>query len=230
MNARGDFDGQSDVNIAKNYDCQCNDQFVDYADCKPYIYSGHPKQSNCWDRWVDHWLQYGGSDIPGGFPASIGFRDNAACWMNNIRSMINLQNWFWLKRAEWTTDSDPHTYWGWNEIPVSKYITDDSQYHESLAIVLPEGVGSLNDFSTSQIDNLVAAMDWYVKKGYLVPGVDNVRKRPGSYVVQIKQIEDNNGNYGQYFFCQDMDLVKYKIVFSRVTKKDTGTCYIDGPF
>ena len=42
--------------------------------------------------------------LAGRFPAPIQNRDVAGCWMNNIRDMINLQNWFYLKRTEYSTD------------------------------------------------------------------------------------------------------------------------------
>jgi len=235
LNAKGTFAGQANVNIAENRDCQCNTVFVGYPDCKPWVHSGTPSDGtaaagaeyNCWDRWIDHWVQYGTGDT-GGFPTNINLRDVAGCWMTNMRDMINLQNWFWLKRFDYSTTTDAHEYWGWNEIPVTSAITDDSNNHETLAIVVPQGQGSLNDISHFEKDALVGQMDWYYNAGYLVPGLDNIKNRPGSYIVMIKQIADGNGNYGQYFFCQNVDLGKYKVVFNQmVDGADPGSCYVD---
>lgn len=234
LNARGTFAGQQQ-NIAKNLDCECNRVFVEFATCNNYAYSGYQGAAqNCWDKWIDHWVQYGKNYNGGPFPADIKNRDVAGCWMNNIRDMINLQNWFYLKRTVYSTNAiDTHSYWGWNEIPVTKSITDDAQHHETLAIVVPEGLDSLNQLSNQYKKLVNQALNWYVNKGYLVPGADNAGKRPGSYVVVLKQYQDSSiygsPRYQRVFFCEDVTFNKYKIVYFPPSQDPNGkgACYIN---
>merc|ERR1712183_1230758 len=83
--------------------------------------------------------------------------DASACWVNNPRDMINIQNAYYWARASWnnglapygdgsegTSDAD-RKYWGWNEIPVSTDI-DNPENWDAVIIKLPANLCDYDDF------------------------------------------------------------------------------------
>jgi len=81
--------------------------------------------------------------------------------MNNIRDMINLQNWFWWTNIDQETgytwnnykypdDSTPiwdqpatqRYYWGWNEVPMSRDSWNNAEYFQAILFVLPSAICS----------------------------------------------------------------------------------------
>lgn len=237
------------TNLVKDSHCQCNydlggdwsawvQQWIDYSTPKPNLPD---------DEW---WLGTGGRKAP--------FRalDEVACWVNNLRDMINLQNMIWWKRWDWANQIAPETnwqaddantqwaYWGWNEIPMSLDQLTDPSNHQAIFIHLPtsicgngggdDSVGCLGDGHhyalENDLDNWVNGPDGF---GYLVPGEDNMAGRPGSYVVFVREWYDqDNDRWRKYFFCENWQgpMGKYKIVSRSMgtnAADDPGACYID---
>merc|ERR1712046_379193 len=82
--------------------------------------------------WLQLWRE-SGTNMKGGGGVGPSFDlDLAACWVDNIRDLIQLQNNFWWGRKEWSNGrlpmadysgdlaSENRKYWGWNEIPVDR--------------------------------------------------------------------------------------------------------------
>lgn len=212
---------ESGTKLVQDQDCQCNyDLLVNAGD------------------WVDHWIGYSGYTGP---ESSL---DPAACWVNNPRDMIKLQNelfwrvWDWNDGskpwARWGDGSDPASqrpYWGWNEVPVDSAVASDPSNWDAVMLKLPamlSGTGTkdrLGMLSWGQGANLEEYLSYYIAKGILVPGGDNAKSRPGSSVVIAKEWMDESGNYQREFFCESWASPNhyYRIVFSA----DTGACYVE---
>merc|ERR1711903_160487 len=124
-----------------------------------------------WDEWVQQWMngdpqgsdiypwfyRYdGGHDSSGNpvgnfVPAPSWAVDVAACWVNNIRDMINLQNAIYFTRDFWNNNLAPYRdlnddsgftegiYWGWNEVPVSVDVDTEPSLVTTYVISLPPG-------------------------------------------------------------------------------------------
>jgi len=233
-------------NLVQDSNCQCN-----------YGYRGD------WSSWVEAWMwtskqkpEFENRDLSnGGGKAPAWFMDAAACWMNNPRDTIDLQNALYWKRAEWnnqlipqsnwgsSSSSELRKYWGWNEIPVAKWVVDDPGNWDAIIIKLPADVcqndwGSMDDpsclDSRAQLQ-LEADLGGYINSGKLVPGSENVGNRPGSYVLFAREYAvpwtgDNPGagyNWQRYFFCTSWVSPNRwnQIVFSQ--PGGDSACYID---
>lgn len=223
--------------------CQCN-----------YFYSGQ------WNKWVDAWSQH--SEQRAGFEdrdwlnangnkAPAWALDTAACWVNNPRDMIDLQNAIHWQHFDWNNELIPQTYWGtresselrkywgWNEVPVSKPLADDPQQWDAIIIKLPADVcqddwGSTDNpscLSYAAQEQLSEDLDTYVQKGKLVPGADNLAKRPGSYVLFVREtgtvfdwdVGEFGVNWQREFFCANWvsPNKKYQVVHG------DNVCYLD---
>merc|ERR1712070_1113684 len=131
-------------------------------------------------------------------------------------------------------------YWGWNEVPVSKALADDPQQWDAIMIKLPADVCQSGDWgaqddpsclSDAAQQQLEQDLDNYVQNGKLKPGMDNIAKRPGSYVVFVREYGTVYGwkvgefgvNWSREFFCTNWvsPSGKYKIV------RGNNTCYVD---
>jgi len=207
-----DADG-SMGNLVGDADCQCN-----------YAYSGD------WGEWVTAWTYHSQQkagfenrkwlDGNGGLAPAWGV-DTAACWVNNPRDLINLQNALYWQRDQWNNQQIPESdwsqgsseeirkYWGWNEIPVAKWIVDDAHQWDAIIIKLPADVCGdgkedqphcLNNDAQAQLEQ---DLDNFKTNGKLVPGSDNIGNRPGSYVLFVREVADNSGNWRREFFCSD---------------------------
>jgi len=221
-------------NLIQDHDCQCNYEFNDFGN---------------WDQWVDAFLN--------GWTGPMYSLDYSACWMNNPRDMIDLQNAIFWRRTDWTdgtfpwahygdgVDLTPHNqggfdgdrrYWGWNEVPVDKELVNNPLNWDAIIIKLPTDMGSGKYDRLSNLDNVFGlghelaleyALNTYVWNDdpnlrILVPGLENIGNRPGSYVVLVREFPDSNGNFFREFYCETWTSpnARYQIVY------DNDMCYM----
>lgn len=168
----------------------------------------------------------------------------AMCWTSNIRDMVNLANNLFWARTKWFTagekgDHGPSGYWGWNEVPLARTgsggITNPDNW-DAVVVKMPlyvcGGTGGddhLGCLTTLAATNLETDISQWVKDGKLVPGADNVGKRPGAYVVLMREWRDGNGNSASYFFCSSWSspAQHWEIVYEPQSKDNpTGACYL----
>jgi len=211
-------DGQGTA-LVQDQDCQCNYDLLQNA-----------------GDWVDQWLQYGGYSGPS------SSMDVAACWVSNPRDLIKLQNELFWRRYDWNDGSHPFArwdtepasqrpYWGWNEIPVDNVAVNNPLNWDAIMIKLPamlEGDGSgdrLSMLSWGQGVKIEHMLAFYIDKGMLVPGSDNVMNRPGSFVVLVREWLDGSDNYQREFFCETWSSPNgyFQIWFFG----NQGACYVD---
>lgn len=176
------------VGLAEDYDSQCN----------------YELKGNYWGDWVDHWL----ANQPG--MASV---DQIGCWVNNIRDLIQLQNqMFWKYGWQVIPGTPAVQYWGWNEIPLDRNVLGNMQNWDAVVIHLPAeicGPGGDYDYADCLASDaqwkLESTLQKWVDAGYLVPGMENVGNRPGSYVVFAREFWSDDGtqhgNWFRFFFC-----------------------------
>lgn len=227
------------VSLLRNHHCECNYAFKNQQD--PY---GYNATQNGWNGWVDHFHQV----ALGGKAAHSAMGDIAACWVNNPRDMINLQNWLWWDRTLWNDQLQPiadywnskdvvhaRRFWGWNEVPVSRTVVQNANNWDAVMIQLPAGICSdgvdtpfcLSQDAQAHVDQDLAA---WRSSGYLKPGLHNVAKRPGSYMAFVRQKIDASGNYFKEFFCTSWTSQggKFAIVYLPISGLNpTGACYVD---
>merc|ERR1739845_100839 len=80
----------------------------------------------------------------------------------------------------------------------------------------------------------------FVNKGQLVPGVDSIGSRPGSYIVFVREwgMTYESGkvgwagiNWQRWFYCENWEGPgkRYKVVYNEPSADDdwNGACYID---
>lgn len=205
------------------FDCQCNYLFRDD-----------------WSAWVDNWRNFG---IQGKGPSWQ--MDMAACWMSNLRDMINLQNQLWWKRADWNDLTVPQVeydfsgeasaawqnrpYWGWNEIPMNRALIANIANWDAVMIKLPADA-CLSDYGRNDAlscydprfhKSIEDSLDSFVKAGYLGLGAN---ASPSSSVVLAREYMDETANYFREFFCESWvsPSSMYKIVFV-----PDEACYLD---
>ena len=138
------------TNLVQDRDCQCS----------------YSLKGDGWNTWVKQWLQHAtpkkGQEWQGWFrhgKAPSFALDYAACWVNNPRDMIELQNALYYHRYQWSNQMLPSShwndyatttlrmYWGWNEVPVSQTDMDNRNNWDAIFIRLPAAVcgGKSND-------------------------------------------------------------------------------------
>lgn len=223
-------------NLVENENCQCNG-----------AYRGN------WGAWVDGWVQnsrqkqefeqqrtwLGG----GGGKAPAWAADTAACWLTNPRDMIDLQNALFWKRFDWNNQLIPQSdwgsgqsselrkYWGWNEVPIGKWTSDDAQNWDSVIIKLPADACQRGDWGmyddASCLDKsaqkqLETDLEQFVQQGKLKPGKSNRGKRPGSYILFVREYADDSRNWQRYFFCKNWESPNRKYH----TRHNGDDCYI----
>jgi hypothetical protein len=239
INQQDAFDGNR--KLVQDKSCQCEYSFKAGKNAKDAVNNG-------WDLWVQQWVNNfegvgGDYQMPGG----SWNLDEAACWVNNPRDLINMQNHIWWSRDSWSDQQTPQSkwdssdpwseriYWGWNEIPVDKESISDVKNWDAVVIQLPAGcngfdkatAGCLSAEAKAQLDS---DLDTFVSSGKLVPGADFVDKRPGSYISFVRQFRmgDGSGNWNREFFCQNFVIGKYAINFAQYVDEDNpGYCYLD---
>jgi hypothetical protein len=216
----------SGVNIVQDANCQCN-----YA-----------KKGNNWQDWVDQWLQHAQPKPNeqwqywfGGGQAPSYALDFAACWMNNPKDMIELQNALWFNREKWSNqqipssswnDHDPasqRVYWGWNEVPVDRSVMDDNQNWDAIFIKLPAAIPSSSQLNNGASWQLEDTLDDFVKNGLLTPGKQHATQHPGAAVVFLREDLDG-GSWKRTFFCENWKgpQGKWEVVYD----KGADLCYI----
>lgn len=220
------IDGNNE-NLVQDENCQCNYNFRED-----------------WGKWVDNWLNIG---IGGKSPSWAV--DIAACWVNNIRDMIKIQNAIYWRRQDWNDQQVPEVsygpeawsnrnYWGWNEIPMDRKQVGDQTNWDAVVVKIPTGSCSddgssdaLDCFDKKYWDQLERDLDNFVQHGYLGlgAGAQDLDAEASSNVVLVREFIDGSGNYFRQFFCEDWTSPsgKYQIVFK---EGEEGGCYLDhGP-
>jgi len=240
---RADVDPSTATNPEKlnlNGDCQCNPYWgYKVGNCDPKAFSGCSlndggcDNSNCWDTWIDQWVKEVYPQVPD-YRYNFGRRDLDMCWMDNFRDLINMQNWFWIKKSDWidwmTQAADDFGWWGWNELPVNTDLLDVANI-QTHAIVLPVSPQPqsytlnpdylTNDAQTDLMKNLCC----HYKNGYIQPGEadwsdDHFNDLPSSSVVWLAQeYKDSIGwggfethRYRRTFFCWSLKMNHLEIV------------------
>jgi len=226
---------KNNQNLVQDAHCQCN-----YA------------LKRNWDDWVTNWIQHnkqkwgfewrswlGGT----GQKAPTWAIDTTICWVNNPRDMIAMQNAIYARRNEWNNGKAPlldthgdalaRRYWGWNEVPVSAKLTNDPTNTCAYMIKLPANICSSNTIDClgqAQQRQLEEDLTALVRNKKIFPGKDQVKNRPGSYVVVVREYDTGNGQYERQFFCQQWSSPnkKFELVFDPISAKDsTGVCYLE---
>jgi len=226
--------------------CECNYNFKGnwYAWVEQWISHAWNKKSQ--DGWFD-----GGSKL-----APSHALDQAACWMNNPRDMIDLQNVIYWKRTTWSNQKAPaskwdvanlptlRSYWGWNEVPVSIDVARNAALRSAVVIKLPAALCPFSDGGMDTIAclpyghqrNLEGDIDVWVQNGILRLGFGNVKNRPGSYVVFAREWANVGpgyayANWQRWFYCETWisPSRKYQIKYVPPTPGSLpyGACYVD---
>jgi len=242
-NAIDQFDAyKGPANIVQNPWCECN----------------YTLGNNWWQDWVRQWIAHAhakkGFEWMGWFgkgKAPTWGIDLAACWVNNPRDMIMIQNAMWELKDAWNNlrmpqslifdDSRPSSqihYWGWNEVPVSLKQVSNPKVWDAVFIKLPPAVCGNNgaddrleclpSAAHERLDNLI---DWYVANNYLKLGEKEITNRPGSYIVLLKEWYKGGRAWQRKFFCQEWTFPskRYQIQFQPIKGSKTGVCYVDKP-
>jgi hypothetical protein len=218
------------TNLVQDNDCQCN-----YAFKKD------------WHGWVDDWIhntqQKAGFEwrswLKGGKGRAPAWGlDPAICWVNNPKDMILMQNALWDRHLSWLNGEAPQwggsaltPYWGWNEVPVSRKIAEDSKNWDAVLIKLPADLNSVNDLGSAEKAKLEQDLATWQNKGTLVPGKDKCGSRPGSYIVIARETQFKPGLYYKYFFCENWSGPQgwYRIVYHAPHGQDGGACFVEKP-
>ena len=199
------YDGNG-VGLTQDEDAQCN----------------YGLKGNSWGDWVDHWLS--NQQDP-----SAGV-DRIGCWINNIRDLVQLQNAIYSKLHP---DTPAVEYWGWNEIPFDRQALANPLNWDAVMIHVPaeicgggRNVDNADCLSDEAKLRLEVQLDKWVNAGKLVPGMENVGNRPGSYVVFAREIPVDAG-WNRFFFCDHWKSPggKYEIV-SYPMGENNGACVI----
>jgi hypothetical protein len=235
------FESSGIMQLVSDRHCQCN------LDLK----------TNSWGSWVQQWKDHGkaragfewmgwfGKGKSPSFGAGI-----AACWVNNPRDMIQLQNALWSRKDDWNNlrtpiaeafdDSRPSSqrrYWGWNEVPLDSMVVNDPANWDAIVLKLPAaacGDKAQRHFascmSTEAQMSLEKQLHWYENKGYLRPGKENQDKHPGSYVVLMRERYVGYRSWERDFFCESWQSPKnmYSIAYRDWAHSDgVGACYVE---
>lgn len=207
-------EGSDGTALVGDQSCQCN-----------YVFNDD------WDHWVSWWIDIG---QPTGEMFNL---DLAACWMNNFRDTIRLQNALFWRWQDWSDNSFPwamwdqssearRPYWGWSEIPVTADIIADPKNWDSLFIKLPAEIDRIDYMDIPHQAQLEDDLDnWVYNEKTLLPGLDNILLRPGSYLIVVRESLDDSGNYQKLFFCQEWwgPNGKYHLAYAY----DGNACYLD---
>jgi len=236
------------ANIVQSYNCECN----------------YSLKTNWWQDWVKQWMAHAHNkvytdhryDWMGWFSHGRGTPswgvDLAACWVNNPRDMIQIQNAMWWFKDTWNNLYVPQSlkldeyhpeaqrrYWGWNEVPVSNTQVLNASHWDAVFIKLPPSAcgdsgkqDKMSCLTSPAALRLESLIDWYVSRKYLLPGAANIKKRPGSYVVLLREWYAGKKHWQREFFCDSWTSSaparKYNIVFEPISSSSKqGVCYID---
>jgi hypothetical protein len=163
------------------------------------------------------------------------------CWVNNFRDLIKLQNALFHFESTWFNERSLSPaaggYWGWNEIPIGREQISDPTNWDAVVIKMPlyvcGGMGgddNLDCLTSKAETNLEDDLSEWVSKGKLVPGSENIAKRPGAYVVLLREWVNDDGESESWFFCQSWTSPAdhWKLVYQAMsTENPTGACWLD---
>lgn len=221
-------------NLVKNADCECNYDLIG---------------DDGFD-WVWNWIN--NAEPKPGFVPMLGSSgekvpswalDISMCWTNNLRDMIKVSNALYWSRLDWSNQKVPGSqwgtdpaslrlYWGWNEIPSDRVKLTNPHNWDTIMIKLPAAIcggdgvdDSVWCLSDGAQQTLGQDLQSWTNAGYLVPGYDNISKRPGSYVVFVKEFMDQWYKWQRVFYCEDFShwSSSIKIVFNG----DIDSCYAE---
>merc|ERR1719456_932956 len=91
----------------------------------------------------------------------------------------------------------------------------------------------LSCLSASAQQQLEDDLGTMVSKQRLVPGKDHITKRPGSYMVVVREFETSTGKYQRQFYCENWTSPskKFQLVFwadkAGQESQFPGVCYLD---
>mmetsp|Transcript_650 Transcript_650/g.1144 ORF Transcript_650/g.1144 Transcript_650/m.1144 type:complete len:625 (-) Transcript_650:130-2004(-) len=235
------FDSDMDPNLVGNQWCECN----------------YNLKGNGWEDWVSHWILHGKAKdafsweawFEGGKRKAPSWAvDLGTCWVNNVRDMIELQNMLWFHKYDWSnqllpaSNWDPNRldslryYWGWNEVPLDAKIVHDPSNWDAIVIKIPvaacgqSGQSSANCLNPAAHQNLEDQLAWHEQNGFLKPGLNNIKNRPGSYIVFLKEWSHDPDHWQRSFYCENWSSPsgKYQVIFQpKSASSSTGLCYVD---
>ena len=201
-------------NLVSDKHCQCNyDLKGGDTPWKAWVYQwimhAQPKSVEGWQGWFAR-----------GKAPSFAL-DFTACWVNNPRDMIGIQNALYYAVMDWNNFKIPQAsydwnqpaswrnWWGWNEVPVPRTTMDDPHNWDAVIIKLPAAIcghdgkdDTLDCLSANIAYNLEYNLDKMMNQNLLKPGIQNARKRPGSAVVLLKEQRGSNAKWFRFFYCE----------------------------
>jgi len=202
-------DPNTKQNIVGDYACRCNDYFQDDWETwvTQWISSATPKSVASWQGW------FAGGKAPS-WAVNI-----AACWLNNPRDMMKLQNAIWNKRSDWSNQLVPKSswdgsmvsqrvYWGWNEVPVNRTTMEDSTNWDAVFVKLPAAICGENGndqvscLSSGAQVTLETDLEAYVSAGRLLVGETKASSHPGSATVFLREVRSSSGAWSREFYCE----------------------------
>lgn len=240
------YDGQG--NIVQDASCQCNYGYN--SDWSKWVvaWTWHTQQKPGFES--RNWLDGGGNLAP-----AWGV-DTAACWVNNPRDMIYLQNelywqkFYWnnqrIPASDWSSGSSEEIrkYWGWNEIPLAKWIVEDVNSWDAIVVKLPADVCATGDWGVKDDPACLSAaaqelleqdLDQFVQQGKLIPGADAIGTRPGSYILFAREYGTTYGtlgvdwgvNWSREFFCNSWVSPNHKYQVVYANPGADSACFLD---
>lgn len=235
------FDADSDPNLVGTQWCECNYNLKgkDWLDwVNQWIFHGKAKDGFSWEAWFS-----GGKSKAPSWAVDLGI-----CWVNNVRDMIELQNMIWFHKYDWSNQLLPASswnpqkldslryYWGWNEVPLDAKIVNDASNWDAVVIKIPvaacgpSGQSSVSCLSSSAHQNLEDQLAWHEQNGFLKPGLQNIKTRPGSYIAFLKEWSKDPDHWQRSFYCENWTSPsgKYQVIFQpKSASSSTGACYVD---
>ena len=193
---------------------------------------------NGWEQWVNSFVQSTNAGWVTGPSKPSWALDLTACWHDNVRDMINLQNWIYFDRLKWSNQTVPITdwtsrppdslraFWGWNEIPVDRLVVSNRANWDAVVIKLPAQAcpNNASAATLSCVQDLNKAT--YGLKSQLDKWYSQWYLSDGDPVVLAREFDDGSGsnNFTREFFCDNYQGGGYRIV------SDPGAdlnCYIE---
>ena len=222
-----------------------------YCQCRlPFSGIGqqHKVVENGWDSWVGF---FAGSAENISSPQWLGglytkpswALNQTACWHQNPRTMVNLQNALYRVARAWSSQQVPITswsvtdptavraYWGWNDVPVARNLITAQSNWDAVMIKLPAAACNNSPTATlscvTDLNNptygLEAQLDLWYAGGYLVDQFPIVLAREWGEANPDPSL-GYLPNFKREFFCDDWEGDRYRIV------SDPGaelSCYIE---
>jgi hypothetical protein len=159
---------------------------------------------------------------------------NLVGFTSNIHAMLTLQNALWRHRSDYNSECNVAQYRGWNEVPMSSVTLHAASTWGASCIVLPLNVYNIKELTDDQHKILAIKIDHYIENNWIKPGLDNITKQPGSYIVLLGQYSKdpnkNPNNFYRFFYGQEAVIDdRYYLHFAPEDDKtgQTGVCYLD---